>query len=164
MTRAVPWALLATALLGCSSDDDPGPSVGGNALCAAGEYALGGTLAGEAISQRGTLKNHAWIQTGSRNTLDADFEGGGRLHTQWDQLVADGASIAVTGSLAMPPGGARSGVMLNAATGAQQKLDDEVRFELTNLSEVVTCVAPPCPPIDIEGTVNGCIHWEPIGP
>ncbi len=165
MTRPFHWLALATLLLGCGSDDGAGgPTVGGSAQCAEGEYALAGTLGGEALSQRGTVRNHAWIQTGSRNTLDTDFDGGGRLHTQWAEVVADGATTAITGSITMPPGGSRAGIPFNAASGAQQKRDDEVRFELTGLSEVVTCVAPPCPPIDTEGTVTGCIHWEHIGP
>ena len=152
-------------MIGCGSDDQSGgPSVGGNAQCAEDEYALGGSLGGEAVSQRGTLKNHAWVQTGSRNTLDTDFDDGGRLHTEWAQLVADGASTAVTGSITMPPGGARAGAMLNAASGAMRKQGDEVRFELTALSVIVECFAPPCPPMNIEGQINGCIHWEHIGP
>jgi hypothetical protein len=163
MTRAFPWLLLGMLLNGCGSDDSAGPTVGGNAQCAEDEYALSGTIGGDAISARGALGNHAWVQVGSRNTFDTDFEGGGRLHTEWSQLVADGEATVITGSITLPPG-ARGGMMLNAGSGAQKKLDDEVRFELTSLSESVTCIAPPCPAMPVEGSVSGCVHWTHIGP
>ena len=165
MAHASPWMMAAALLVACASDDDgSGPSVGGNARCAEDEYALEGTLAGEVISQRGVLRNHTWVQSGSRNTLDTDFENRGRVHTQWDQLIRDGASTAVTGSITMPPGATRAGAVVNAASGAMSKQGDEVRFELTSLSESVECFAPPCPPVAIEGAISGCIHWAHIGP
>jgi hypothetical protein len=164
MTRAFSWLVAGMLCCACGSDDDSGgPAVGGSSQCAEGEYALAGSVGGEAVSARGTLNNHAWIQTGSRNTLDTDFEGGGRLHTEWSQLIKDGESTAVTGSITLPPGTARAGVLMNAGSGAQRKLDDEVRFELTQLSESVQCIAPPCPPAAVEGSINGCVHWRHIG-
>jgi hypothetical protein len=96
--------------------------------------------------------------------LDAQFAGGGQLHTEWTRVIANGETIAVTGSITMPPGSARAGMLLNAASGMQKKLANELGFELTELSESVTCVAPPRPPIAVEGSLSGCVHWRRISP
>jgi hypothetical protein len=158
-------ALLVVLLAGCGSDGGGAGSItGGSTNCPEDSFAVEGTLGGEEISQQGGLRSHAWIQAGTPSTFDAEFDGGGRVHASWTKLIADGQTTAITGSIALSEGGPRGGTALDAGSGSMTKLDDEVRFDLAELSESVQCIAPPCPQSPVAGTLSGCVHWAPIGP
>jgi hypothetical protein len=166
MTR-VPFAidvLAFTVLSACGSDGGNDASTSGNlgASCAPDEYALRGTVDGETIAYQGALGSHAWIQASAQSTFDGSFDGGGSLQTEWDGLVADGDTIAIRGSVVFPAGGALGGQQLDAGAGSMTKLDEGLRFEITALSRAVQCITAPCPPEEVEGTVRGCVEWEPF--
>jgi hypothetical protein len=156
----------AVAVAGCSgSDDDDGNDTSGDpvtASCEVGTFSLRGSVDGQAVSYDGEMDGHAWIQAGSQNTFDGMFMGGGTVHTEWQMLVADGVTTTVTGYVTFPSGGVRGGETLDSMSGSMTKNDDEVRFELTALSASVQCVTEPCPPDEVDGTIEGCVHWEPI--
>jgi hypothetical protein len=156
---------LAVLLSGCGSDDGgAGQVAGGSTVCAADAFAISGTLEGEPVSASGELRGHAFVQGGTPSTFDTEFEGGGRMHMSWSGIVRNGGTTAVTGSITLPPGGARGGFTLNAASGSMTKLEDEVRFDLAGLTESVQCIAPPCPEDLVAGSLAGCAHWAHIGP
>ncbi|HEV8246135.1 MAG TPA: hypothetical protein VGP93_10225 [Polyangiaceae bacterium] len=169
-----PAGLMALCILsGCyggggSDDGGAGNGSGGAATqglaCAEDEFAIDGTLNGNTVSHRGTLDGHAWIQSTTSKTLDAIFTGGGDVHTEWAEVVADGETIAVTGSITLPPTGPNGGETLTAASGSMTKLAEEVDFELSGLSTSVPCDMAPCPQTSVDGSLTGCVHWKKIGP
>jgi hypothetical protein len=160
------WVLLTGALTGCGSDASGtgGSNAGIGTACAEEEFVLGGTLGGQTVSHRGTVKGHAWIQTGSSNSLDATFDPSGSLHADWTSLVAEGQTTTITGGITMPAGTPRGGETLNSGAGSLTKLGDEVRFEYTELSVSVACIQAPCAGDPVEGSLQGCLHWKHIGP
>ena len=160
------WVLLIGTLAGCGSDTSGtgGSNAGVGTACGVGEFVLGGTLGGQTVPHRGTVKGHAWIQTGSSNSLDATFDPSGSLHAEWASLVADGQTTAITGSVTLPSGIPRGGERLNSSAGSLTKLDDEVRFEYGELSTSVACIQAPCAGDPVEGSLQGCLRWKPIGP
>lgn len=163
--RWVCWALLFVLCTACGSGGDGAdPILVGVGSCKPDTFFIEGDLGGAAVSRRGALTSHAWVQFGSSNTLDVGFEGGGNLQTTWANPVAEGGTTAVTGSIALPSGGPRGGVALNAGSGAMSKLEDEVRFRLEAFTEIVECFAPPCPANPVAGALSGCVRWEHIGP
>lgn len=111
-----------------------------------------GTLDGAAVSQRGPITGHAWIQQSAGSTLDVPFEGGGKLHAQWDGLVADGQMFSATGALTLLPSGPHGGETLDYGAAVMKKTAENVDFELTQLSSSAA----------IDGTLNGCVRWQPF--
>ena len=63
----------------------------------------------------------------------------------------------------MPSGTPHGGETLDSAAGSLTKLDDEVRFEYAELSTSVACIQAPCAGDPVEGSLQGCLHWKPIG-
>jgi hypothetical protein len=174
--RALGVLVLATAVTGCSGggSGDPmgaGGGAGGRAggagglaglTCAEQEFAIEGTLDGQAVSHRGVITGHAWIQGSTPSTLDVPFEGGGRLHAEWDGIVADGEIFAATGSLTLPASGPHAGETLDSADATMRKVAEQVDFELTGLSVEVVCATTPCPPDALDGTLQGCVRWRAL--
>jgi hypothetical protein len=161
---ALLFALLLFALLvgGCSGDEgDDDDSNGGGITpsCAAGEFALEGTLDGQAVSQRGSVGQVQWLQGSEPNLLEAAFDGGGSLHAEWPEVVARGDTTTITGSIVLPPGGPRSGETLNYGSGSMQALEDAVTFELSALTAEVTCDTAPCNDEIVDGNLRGCAAW-----
>jgi hypothetical protein len=159
--------LLVPALTGCfggGDDDDDGSGNVQAPSCVADEFAIQGTLQGEAIDHRGTLGGHAWIQGSDPSTLDTPFDGGGSLHAEWSNIVADGGTTAIMGTIVLPPSGSFGGQTIDFASGSLTKRDDGVQYQASQLSLAVTCVTAPCPGESVEGALAGCVEWEPIGP
>lgn len=150
--------LLACGCAGGSDGDDDGGS--GDKTCAPDEFALEGSLDGEAVSHRGALSSYAWAQINT-GTLDTSFEGGGSFHAEWQKLVADGQTFSATGRLTLPAAGPHGAETLDYASGTFTKLDGGVRFKVTALELNVQCVTAPCPSDAVEGTLEGCV--EPQG-
>jgi hypothetical protein len=90
------------------------------------------------------------------------FVQGGWMRGDARVLDADGDTIAIRGSVVFPAGGALGGQQLDAGAGSMTKLDEGLRFEITALSRAVQCITAPCPPEEVEGTVSGCVEWEPF--
>lgn len=168
LRRGALLAGLSAALLLTACGSDSGPGAGGpgaGAACAEGAFDLSGTLDGQTVSQSGTLKSHLWEQLGSNDKLDATFDPVSSVHAEWTGLVADGQTTAITaGSVTMPAGAPHGGETLNAASGTLTKQTDSVSFEFTDLTAAVTCVTAPCPATPVTGTLDGCLHWQHIGP
>ncbi len=159
MTRLHALLLCLTFVPACGgSDDEPG-SNGAALTCAEDEFKLAGTLDGEAVSHQGALGGHAWIQGSKPSTLDASFEGGGSVHTEWPDVIARGATTAVAGSITLPPDGPRASETLAAGSGTMTALEDGASFELTSFTIQVQCINPPCPAEPVEGTLEGCVHF-----
>lgn len=166
-TARYPLLLLVTALLpACGNDANGagGTTAGAGLTCAEGAFQLKGTLDGQAVSAQGTVKGHTWQQFSSPNTLDASFDPASSVHAEWAQLVAEGETTAITGSVTMPAGGPHGGETLNSTSGRLTKLGDEVRFEFAELGVSVQCIQAPCPDSPVEGSLGGCLHWMHIGP
>lgn len=125
--------------------------------CAPDEFAIEGSLDGEAVSHEGTLSGYAWSQLGT-GTLDASFDGGGKVHAEWPKLVADGQTFMATGNITLPATGAHAGETLDFASGTFTKLDGGVRFKVTAFELNVQCVTEPCPSGAVEGTLQGCVE------
>ncbi len=163
-------ALVFVVTLGCGGggddDDDDGNSGGTGSLnapsCSEDEFALTGTIGAEAVSTRGTLDGHAWIQSSMTSSFDGLLADGGHVHLEWLEVVADGERTAVTGWLTPPAGAPRAGERIEAGAGTMSKLDEEVRFQLDQLSVAVTCVTAPCPAESVDGSLGGCTRWHPI--
>ena len=153
--------VLAAAAIGCGSDSSSAP---GGIACAAGQFILAGTLDGQAVSYHGTVTGHAWMQLGSTNSLDASSDPTASVHAEWANLVADGGTTAITGTVTMPSDAPHAGETLNANSGRLTKLTDEVRFEYAELSASVTCIQAPCPATPVSGSIDGCLNWTPAGP
>ncbi len=154
---------VVTLLVGCGSDgsgSNGGPLNGPS--CAEDEFALSGTVDGQPVAYRGSLTSHAWIQGTDPSTLDVGFAGGGSVHTEWMNVVAEGDTTTVSGSVTFPPSGPQSGQTVDGAAGFMSKNDNLVQFELTELSIAVACLTSPCPPQPVEGTVSGCVRWQDI--
>jgi hypothetical protein len=125
--------------------------------CAPGEFALEGSLDGEAVSHRGALGNYAWGQL-KTGTLETSFEGGGSFHAEWQMLVADGQTFAATGRVTLPAAGPRGGETLDYASGTFTKLDGGVRFNVSELGLNVQCIIAPCPSGPVAGSLQGCME------
>jgi hypothetical protein len=149
--------LLLTSACGGGSDGDDEVVDGGNLTCAPDEFAIEGSLDGEAVSHRSALSGYVWSQIGT-GTLDTSFEDGGKFHAEWHQPVNDGATFAATGHITLPGGGPRGGETLDYASGTFTKLDGGVRFKVSELSLNIQCVTAPCPSGDVEGTLQGCVE------
>jgi hypothetical protein len=147
--------LLACGCAGGSDGDGEGRS--GDMTCAPDEFALEGSLDGEAVSHRGPLDRYAWAQINT-GTFDTSFEGGGSLHAEWQNLVADGQTFSATGRLTLPAAGPHGAETLDYASGVFTKLDGGVRFKLTAFASNVQCVMAPCPSGPVEGTLEGCVE------
>lgn len=159
--------VIAFACAGCyggGDDDGNGGGNGASVTCAEDEFALEGTLDGVEVSARGALGGHAWIQSNDYKTLDTPFEGGGSFHAEWPEIVADGETTSILGSVVMPPGAQRAGETLNYASGSMTKLDNGVTFTLAELASQVTCVTDPCPAEAVDGSLRGCVMWQDISP
>jgi hypothetical protein len=150
------FGLLLTGACG-GGDDEDGAS--GSVTCASDEFAIEGSLDGEAVSHRGALSSYAWIQI-SEKKLDTSFEGGGSFHAEWAQLVGDGQTFAATGNITLPATGPRSGETLDYASGTLTKLDGGVSFKLTGFKLNIQCITEPCPSGAVEGTLQGCVEPE----
>jgi hypothetical protein len=147
-------------LAGCSDGDANGDL----AMCGADRFVFNGTLDGESVSHGGELSGHSWNQSSAPRTLDTPFEGGGSFHAEWQKLVSDGETFTATGSVNLPPSGARGGETLEFASGTLTKHDDGVTFTLNGLTASVQCIAAPCPNATVQGSLRGCIEWAPINP
>jgi hypothetical protein len=147
--------LLTGACAGGSDGDGAGGS--GAMTCAPDEFALEGSLDGEAVSHRGQLSGYAWgqIKTG---TLDTSFEGGGSFHAEWQKLVNDGQTFAATGNVTLPAAGPHGGDTLDYASGTFTKLDGGVRFKVSGFELDVQCITEPCPSGAVAGTLEGCVE------
>jgi hypothetical protein len=159
--------LLVGALLGCGgSDDDDDGAVNGssNLVCAPDEFIVQGTLEGASISHRGNLQGHAWIQSTDYKSLDTPFEGGGSFHAEWPEVVADGDSTSITGTVTLPPSGEHGGETVSFAAGLMTKRDNGVSFDVSELAIEVTCASAPCPAEAASGALSGCVEWESAGP
>lgn len=152
---------LLTCACGGSDGDGDGDSErdagSGNMTCAPDGFAIEGSLDGEAVSHEGTLSRYAWSQLGA-GTLDASFEGGGSVHAEWPNLVADGQTFTATGNIALPATGAHAGETLVYGSGTFTKLDGGVRFKVSAFELNVQCVTEPCPSGAVEGTLQGCVE------
>ena len=153
-------------LAGCSGNSagDGGSGGPGNGpVCAADQFIVTGMLDGEAVEHSGALSGHAWIQSSTGSFLDIPFEGGGSFHAEWDGLVADNQTFAASGTIILPVGGPHGGGTLDYTSGSLTKHDQGVSFELAGLSSSVQCVTTPCPGSAVQGTLQGCVEWAPIG-
>lgn len=148
-------AFLTVACGGGDDSDENGAS--GNISCAPSEFALEGSLNGEAVSHRGPLKVYAWTQIGT-GKLDASFQEGGSLHAEWPQLVGNGATFSAAGNITLPPTGPHAGETLAYGSGTFTKLDGGVTFKVSGFKLSVQCVVAPCPSEDITGTLQGCVE------
>jgi hypothetical protein len=123
--------------------------------CAPDEFALEGSLGGEAVSLRGAMSRYSWRQLDTR-TLDTSFEGGGSFHAEWEKLVGNGQTFAATGNLTLPATSPHAGETLDFSLGSFTKLAGGVRFKVTGFELNVQCITAPCPKSAIEGTLEGC--------
>jgi hypothetical protein len=155
----------AYVLAGCSgSGDGEGSEANGNlAACEPDTFRITGTLDGEAVSHSGELGGHGWIQSSAGSTLDTPFEGGGSFHAEWQKVVADGETFTATGNVNLPVTGPRGGETLEYASGSLTKRDDGVTFTLGGLTASVQCITAPCPNGAVQGSLQGCVEWEPFG-
>jgi hypothetical protein len=159
----VEGVFLALVLVGCGSSDAAG--TGGGGSCAPGEFTLNGTLDGQAVTHRGTVTGHAWVQAGSPYTLDVQSEPTASLHAEWTTLVMDnGGTAAITGSVTLPSGVPHGGETLGAEAGTLTKFADEVQLEYSKLSVSVACITAPCPASPVEGSLKVCLNWNTGGP
>lgn len=155
---------LACVLVGCSGGDgEGGEANGGLMACEPDTFRITGTLDGEAISHSGELGGHGWVQSSAGSTLDTPFEGGGSFHAEWQGVVADGETFTATGNVNLPVTGPRGGETLEYASGSLTKRDDGVTFTLSGLTASVQCIAAPCPNGAVQGSLQGCVEWEPFG-
>jgi hypothetical protein len=156
---------VAALVFGCGTDSSgPGGTSASGISCAEGAFILQGSLDGQTVSAQGTVKSHAWQQLGATNSLDATFDPPSSVHAEWAQLVADGETTAITGSVTMPAGAPHGTESLKSTSGRMTKLGDEVRFEYAELGVDVACIQAPCPPSPVQGSLEGCLHWNHIGP
>lgn len=162
---ALPWGhgtiLLPHRVLLCCGcgDGSDGNGVGdsGNMICAPDEFAVEGSLDGEAVSHRSALTGYVWSQVGT-GTLDTSFEEGGKFHAEWQQPVNNGQTFAATGSITLPATGPHGGETLAYGSGTFTKLDSGLRFKVTGFAQTVQCITEPCPSADVEGTLQGCVE------
>jgi len=156
---------LLGALPSCGSDgSDSGGSAAGSLACNEGEFELRGTLDGHALSAAGTVQNHLWENFGSTNKLDASFDPPSAIHAQWPQSVFDGQTTEITGAVTLPAGTPHGGETLDASGGHLVINGDTVNFDYSGLSLSVMCVTAPCPGTPVSGSLEGCLHWQNIGP
>jgi hypothetical protein len=147
--------LLTCACAGGSDGDGDGDGGSGDMTCAPDEFAIEGSLDGEAVSHRGALSGYAWAQINT-GRLDTSFEGGGSFHAEWQKLVADGQTFSATGNITLPAAGPHGAETLDYASGTFTKLDGGVRFQVSGFKLNVQCIMAPCPSGAVDGTLQGC--------
>lgn len=157
-------SLWLAACSGNSGGDGADPNGSGNVMaCEPDTFRITGTLDGEEVSHTGELGGHGWIQSSAGSTLDTPFEGGGSFHAEWQKVVADGETFTATGNINLPVSGPHGGETLDYASGSLTKRDDGVTFTLNGLTANVQCITAPCPNGAVQGSLQGCVEWTPIG-
>lgn len=142
---------LAAPIIGCGGGDDDFDAP----TCAAGEVAIEGTIDGgqESASLSGAT-GYSFINAldGEPGTLTVTFESGDRLHLEWPDLVSNGDSVDVRGTITFP------GIDLGnceedgyPGTLRMNQEDDGGSFRLQSLRPGADCAAA-----EVSGELTGC--------
>ena len=144
-------ATLAAPVFGCGGGDDDFDAP----TCAAGEVAIEGTIEGghESASLSGAT-SYSFVNAlnGEPGTLAVTFETGDRLHLEWPDLVANGDSVDVRGTVAFP--GLDLGNCEDDGYPGTLRMDPEGgsgAFRLPSLRPGADCAAP-----EVSGELIGC--------
>jgi hypothetical protein len=156
ISRAVTAVIVALAATGCGGDDFDPPA------CEDGEAVVILRTADEIHESASTIVQHVFVNKltpDEPGILDLTLAGGGEVHLEWDELVANGGSVDARGSVDLS-GGTSHGTCAGDGFPGTLRMDDDGdggAFQLRRLRPQGDCAAPV-----IDGDLVGCWRFQPF--